>query len=76
MAKGVRSLQTKTVVSAAALEMFVEEFAPAREMIHALVDLVELAVTHELFGTPGYPGADAYDWADMATDVIGFERNG
>lgn len=69
MAYGVCYHKTKTVVKLAALEMFLDEFAP-EEMIRSLIYLCELAVTHPDFGKKGQPGAIAYDWADLATDAL------
>ena len=69
MAYGVRYHKTKTVVKLAALEMFLDEFAP-EEMIRSLIDLCELAVTHPDFGKGENPGADEYDWGDEATDAL------
>lgn len=69
MAYGVRCHKTKTVVKAAALEMFCDEFAP-EQMIRALIDMCEFAVTHPDFGKDGQPGAIEYDWADQATDAL------
>jgi hypothetical protein len=66
MARGVRYLKTKTIVKAAALDGFLEEFVP-HHMIHALIDLCELAATHPEFDERA---AQAYDWADQATDIL------
>jgi hypothetical protein len=70
VARGVRYLKTKTIVKLAALEMFLGDFESPDELIGALVDMTEFAVTHPAFGTPGYPGDDEYFWADEATDAL------
>lgn len=62
-------LKTKTVIKAAALELFCDEFRPD-EMIDALVALCELAATHPMFGKEGNPGGEQYMWADEATDIL------
>ena len=70
MALAIRRLKTKTIVSVAGLDMFVDEFYSPREMIDSLVALCEFAVTHPDFGKPGKPGHVEYLNADEATDAL------
>jgi hypothetical protein len=61
-------LRSKVVVKLSALDAFLDQWDP--EMIGALIDLCEFAVSRPEFGTEGHPGGEAYFWADEATDLL------